>query len=129
VAPAFFHLDVDRSLAARLQSDVAADIQALSSACASAGIPFGVILWGDDSTSDRAYSADVLGWTQTVADALGGFPEHTLFQSWVASPDGGQRLPVNLPENDPAVYSHTRLINEGLALLRARERERILDLR
>jgi hypothetical protein len=31
---------------------------------------------------------------------------------------GKNEIPVNLPESDPNVYSHTRLINEGLALLR-----------
>lgn len=126
VTPAFFHLDVDRAYADRLQSDVAADMQTLRAACRSAGIPFGVILWSDDGTSDRAYSEDVLRWTQVVADALGGFPEHTLFQSWVASPGGAQRVPANLPENDRAIHSHTRLVNEGLALLRAKERSVLL---
>jgi hypothetical protein len=125
-SPAFFHLDVDRARAAQLLSDVAVDLQALRSACRSAGIPFGVILWSDDASSDRAYSEDALRWTQTVAEALDGSPQHTLFQSWAASPDGAQRLPTNLPEDDPAVYSHTRLINDGVTLLQARDRARLL---
>jgi hypothetical protein len=73
------------------------------------------------------YSEDALRWTQSVADALGGFPEHTIFQSWVASPDGAQRLPINLPEDDPAAYSHTRLINQGFELFRARERAALAE--
>jgi hypothetical protein len=124
-ATAFFHLDVDRAHAARLASDVVGDMQSLREACRAAGIPFGVILWGDDGTSDRAYTESALRWTETVAGALGGFPEHTLFQSWVASPDGAQRVPTNLPENDALVFSHTRLVNEGWALLEAKERARL----
>jgi hypothetical protein len=124
-APAFFHLDVDRAAASRFQSDVVADMKTLRSACASDGIAFGVILWGDDASSDQAYAESVLGWTRTVADTFGGFPEHTLFQSWVTSADGAQRAPLNLPEGDPAAYSHTRLINEGFELLRATQRARM----
>jgi len=97
---------------------------ALRSACAETGISFGVILWSDAASSDRAYSEDVLGWTQVVADTFEGFPEHTLFQSWAASADGAQRTPANLPEGDAEAYSHTRLINEGFDLLRESERAR-----
>ena len=129
VGLAFFHLDVDRRRAARTGVDVVTDMRSLRDACRSAGIPFGVILWGDDASSDRAYSEDALRWTETVADALDGFPEHTLFQSWVTSADGAQRVPANLPEDDPAAYSHTRLVNEGLALLRARERAALARVR
>jgi hypothetical protein len=27
-------------------------------------------------------------------------------------------MPINPPENDPAIYSHTRLIRDGLAILK-----------
>ena len=113
----FFHLDVDRVLADRLALDVAADLRSLAGACRVLGLPFGVILWGSDGTTDETYSEDVLRWTRRVGAAIGQ-PPHTVFQSWAISAEGSRRVPVNLPENDPAVFSHTRLINEGLAILR-----------
>ena len=44
-----------------------------------------------------------------------------LFQSWQGDPEDRENkrlhwVPINLPENDPAIYSHTRLLNEGLAV-------------
>lgn len=116
--PAFFHLDVDRAQAAHLKIDVAAALRTYQAALASRRIPFGVIFWGDDGTSDAAYAANVLSWTSQVANALGGAPPHVLFQSWAMSPDGTQHVPTNLPDDDPTVPSHTRIIREGVALLR-----------
>jgi hypothetical protein len=113
----FFHLDVDRVRADRLAIEVAGDLRSMQGACRVLGLSFGVILWGGDGTTDETYSEDVLRWTHRVADATGQ-PEHTVFQSWALSADGRRRVPVNLPEDDSAVFSHTRLINEGLAILR-----------
>jgi hypothetical protein len=116
--PAFLHLDVDHAYASRLHLDVPADLRSLKAGLKAAQIPFGVILWGGDGTSDAAYSADVKNWAQQVLSALNEAPDHITFQSWVVSPDGAQRVPMNLPESDPAVYSHTRLINETTAQLK-----------
>jgi hypothetical protein len=118
--PAFFHVDVDRAHAARIAADVDSDLRALQSAMAERHVPFGVILWGDDGTSDAAYAADVLKWTERVGGALGGAPPHVLFQSWTVSPDGASRVPANLPDDDPSQPSHTRLIRDGLVILHAR---------
>jgi hypothetical protein len=111
--PAFFHLDVDRARAKRLEVDVAADLQRLFAFCRSHAIPFGVIFWSDQGESDEAYYKDVIAWVDAVRAAI-GTPDHLIFQSWVASPDGGLRVPVNLPDDDPAVFSHTRLVLESL---------------
>jgi len=118
---AFFHVDVDRVRADDLGSDVAADLRSLRSACRSQGARFGVILWGADGTTEKTYSEDVLDWTRRVGAAVGA-PDDTVFQSWSLSADGVYRVPMNLPENDPAVFSHTRLVNEGLAILDATTR-------
>jgi hypothetical protein len=58
----------------------------------------------------------VLGWVRTVGEAVGR-PEDVIFQSWLEGEGGRQDVPVNLPEDDPAVYSHTRLLDDSLALL------------
>jgi hypothetical protein len=45
-------------------------------------------------------------------------PSHVVFQSWWGpAPSGLHEVPINLPDDDPAVYSHTRLINEILDAL------------
>jgi hypothetical protein len=53
-------------------------------------------------------------WIRTVNNAIGQ-PQHVIFQSWLGpAANGVHEVPINLPENDPSVYSHTRLIIEGL---------------
>ena len=116
--PAFFHLDVDRAHAARIGADVAGDLRTLRGAVEAQGIPFGVIFWSDVGTSDADYAADVLAWVGTVRAAIAE-PTHSIFQSWVVSPDGSLRVPANLPEADAAVPTHTRLIDDGLSALRS----------
>lgn len=112
--PAFFHLDVDRARAERLGVDVSADLRALEAFCLVQGIPFGVIFWSAESSTDRAYYDDTLGWTRAVHGAI-GVPGHSVFQSWALSPAGAREVPANLPEADPEAFSHTRLINDALA--------------
>jgi hypothetical protein len=109
----FLHLDVDRVHAARVSADVSGDVLSLSTLCRQRALPFGVILVGVDGSTDQSYYDDVLAWAGTLATAIGR-PDHIVFQSWVAAPDGSRTVPINLPENDPAVFSHTRLILDGL---------------
>lgn len=116
LALAFFHVDVDRREAVRRGVDVAADLQALREGMRLQGVPFGVILWGEDGLDDAAYAADVLAWSRTVEGAVDR-PLHVVFQSWSRSADGRYRVPRNLPEEQAA--SHTRLLLEGLETLEA----------
>ena len=62
------------------------------------------------------YYNSTMQWVQTVRGAI-GVPQHSIFQSWILNGDGVLDVPINLPENDPTIYSHTRLINDGLAVL------------
>jgi hypothetical protein len=117
-SPSFFHLDVDRLHAARLGKNVPEDLAALQAACRARAVPFGVIFSGADGLDDAAYAADVRGWVDVVHAAIGR-PEQIVFQSWAASADGRQEVPLNLPEGDPALWTHTRLLREGFARLRA----------
>lgn len=117
--PAFLHLDVDRAHAGRIAADVGGDLVALRTSLEAQGIPLGVIFWSEEGSSAEAYSADVLAWVETVRMAVGE-PSHSVFQSWAVSPDGRLRVPPNLPEDDDAVNTHTRLLDEALAALRGR---------
>jgi hypothetical protein len=120
ITPAFFHLDVDIERVRVEGSNVKADLQELSQFLQMHGIPFGVIFTSNwhAAGSDRAYFDSTMGWIQTVKDAIGK-PQHVIIQSWQAAPaDRKNRLihdvPINLPESDPSIFSHTRLILEGL---------------
>ena len=57
-----------------------------------------------------------MSWIEIVRSAI-GVPEDSIFQSWFQAPDGVKDVPVNVPEDDPAIYSHTRLVNDGWDLL------------
>jgi hypothetical protein len=112
--PAFFHLDVDRDAVQVGGQDVAADLQALNRFCGSHGIPFGVVFWSA-ADSESAYYESTLNWVRTVNAAIGK-PVHVIFQSWQGTDNDVHKVPINLPENDPAIYSHTRLLIDGLAV-------------
>ncbi|HUG54904.1 MAG TPA: hypothetical protein VMR21_14940, partial [Vicinamibacteria bacterium] len=121
--PSFLHLDVDRRHAGQLGADVGGDLLKLRTAMEAQGIPFGVIFWSDVGTSDEAYYGDAMGWLTAVGAAIGE-PTHSIFQSWVESADGRRAVPSNVPEADATAFTHTRLLNEGLADLRGRSRPR-----
>jgi hypothetical protein len=114
--PQFFHLDVDHRRADLEGRDVTTDLAALKAFCAVRHIPFGVLLTGTDGADDAAYYQDVLAWTAKVGAAVGR-PEHAVFQSFSMSSDGLFTVPRNLPEDDPSIFSHTRLLNDGIGLL------------
>ena len=117
---AHFHLDVDIENVRVNRWDVVADLQALSHFFQEHRIPFGVIFTSNWTAagSDRAYFDSTMEWVRTVKAAIGK-PQHVIFQSWQGDPAdrehrGPHEVPINLPENDPSSYSHTRLILEGL---------------
>lgn len=117
-APAFFHLDVDLERVRVEGRDVKADLVALARFCRENDIPFGVIFTSSwrAAGADRTYFDSTLGWVGTVNQAIGK-PQHVVFQSWQGpAKDGLHEVPVNLPEDDPGVYSHTRLLLEGLEI-------------
>lgn len=116
--PAFFHLDVDMERVRVEGQDVATDLLALRDFCERRGIPFGVILTSNwtESGTDQSYFDSTMQWANTVNDAIGR-PTHVIFQSWQGPAASGlHEVPINLPEDDPGVYSHTRLLLEGLGV-------------
>lgn len=116
VSPAFFHLDVDIERVRVEKSNLAADLKALEQFCNERDIPFGVIITSNwtAARSDETYFRSALKWTETIYAAMGK-PRHVIFQSWQGpAPSGAHEIPSNLPENDPNIFSHTRLIVEGM---------------
>jgi hypothetical protein len=143
--PSFFHLDVDvNDVDVRgPKLDMAGELRDLKAFFKGEGIPFGVIFWSghDPESTDAAYYNHTMSWVNRVHAAIGK-PEQSIFQSWVrrssinctgtvscsaknnfmcspADPPycGRGSMPINLPDNNPKVFSHTRLINDGLAVL------------
>jgi hypothetical protein len=117
VKPAFFHFDVDHGLLARRGEDAAADLQALKALSAERVLPFGLLMTGQDDLDDAGYYQNVIAWTRTVATAVGD-PDEAVFQSFSQSATGTFDVPLNLPEDDPAAASHSRLINEAFEILK-----------
>jgi hypothetical protein len=150
--PAFFHLDVDvYDVEARgPKLNFNGDIRALQSFFKAEHIPFGIIFWSGHGSepTDASYYNHVVSWAQRLHAAIGA-PEQSIIQSWVTRssikctagvrcdkannwmcspadpPDcGKQSVPINLPENNPSVFSHTRLINTVTEMLYGRQERR-----
>ena len=98
--PAFLHMDVDWHLAG--SAAFVRDMRRLQGVCASAGIPFGIIITGYNGDADSLYAVDVYGITELVVQAFGSWdamPDHLIFQSWAESKTGLRVTPSNLPES------------------------------
>jgi hypothetical protein len=118
-APSFLHMDIDIERVRVERQDVVGDLQTLSQFCEEHGMPFGVIFTSNwhAAGSNSTYYDSTMEWVRTVNDAIGK-PQHVIFQSWQGPATSGvHEVPINLPENDPSGYSHTRLIIQGLDVL------------
>lgn len=94
--PAYWHLDIDRKGAARDRLDVKAFVKEAQAIAAAAGVPLGILLWGDDAATDAAYAADVWGFAQLIQAADPTLP-HVCVQSWAVRTTNRKReLPSNL---------------------------------
>jgi hypothetical protein len=139
--PAFLHLDIYvHSLDLHPEIPLAADLRTLARFFRDAGIPLGVIFWSgyDPLNSDHAYYDHVMDLAGRVKAAIGP-PDQAVIQSWVtrspiacsrseaecakqpcspADPPycGEKSIPLNLPDNDPAAFTQTRLVRDVLAL-------------
>ena len=143
--PAFLHLDINvHYLDVHPEIPFTADLRNLTRFFHDAGIPLGIIFWSgyDPLNSDRAYYGHVMELAKRVNAAIGP-PEQAVFQSWVtrspvgcsaseptcakqpcspADPPycGEKSIPLNLPDNDPAAFTQTRLVRDVLALFGGR---------
>jgi len=83
-------------------------------------LSFNTQLWEYGQYTDEVYYVGAIDWINEVNSAIGQ-PDHLVFESWAMPQYSDTNLvsvitPVNLPENDTSVFSHTRIINEGLAI-------------
>ncbi len=112
-----------------MEMNLADDLAELDSFLEAEGIAFGIIytdlqwnsqIWEEGTYSDRIYYDATMDWVKTVR-AAEVIPDQSVFQSWVIpyydTGFGPKQRQINLPEDDPAIYSHTRLINEALKVI------------
>ena len=105
VPPAFLHIDAHLPALDPRRHNLARDMARLSVIAGEAGVPFGVIVWGENGDDAEAFAAEAM----TLATAFGeGFalwrrvPDHVVIQSWAQSATRVERvIPPNLPESDP----------------------------
>jgi hypothetical protein len=107
----YFHLDVDIRAIVEQHHDAATELPQIREFFRSKDIPFGIIVFGADGTSNEKFSAGA--WAQLRLDASTvGVTEHTVFQSWANSnmsdPLSPQRIPDTVPETNP--FTHTGMI-------------------
>ena len=128
----FLHLDVngprvDQYNTFGFDIDIAADFAELETFLDTHGIEFGVIitdlqwnsqLWEPGSYTDQVYYDAAMDWNDAV-NATGVELDDRIFQSWVppyyTTHTGPKETPINLPEDELLVHSHTRLINDALS--------------
>lgn len=111
VHPAFLHVDADLNAVRVFKTDFAADMIRLKAACASAGIPFGMIIWGGNGDADALYALDAEKLVNAITGAFPSWdalPDQIIVQSWAQSRTGLWITPSNLPETRP--YTHTALL-------------------
>jgi hypothetical protein len=114
----FFHLDIDIERVRVERSNIKEDLQEINRFCEEHHIPLGIIITSNwtKANTDKAYYDSTIAWIETIKDAIGK-PAHLIFQSWHGpAPSGNREVPINLPEDDLNIFSHTRLLLEGLTL-------------
>ena len=139
--PSAFHIDANMSA---IEADPIAathfssDLQDLQVFLRRRQIPFGIIIWSghDPQRSDKEYYVNAMKMVHIIHNSI-GHPDRISFESWVKrgsqnngdiDPSSGctvsyhdycgtNSIPTNFPENNPNVFSHTRLILDTVALM------------
>ena len=107
--PAFLHMDADWHLAGA--SGFSRDMLALQAFCQAQGIPFGIIINGNNSETDPQYATDVFILTGLIVNTFGTWdrmPDQIIVQSWAVTSTGLSLTPSNLPED--RLYTHTEIL-------------------
>jgi hypothetical protein len=107
--PAFLHMDADWHLAGA--AGFTRDMLALQSFCQAQGIPFGIIVNGNNSETDPQYANDVFVLNRLIVNTFGTWarmPDQIIVQSWAVTSTGQSLTPSNLPED--RLYTHTEIL-------------------
>jgi hypothetical protein len=110
---AFLHVDAYLPALEPGRDAFGSDMIRLADLATEYGIPFGIIIWGENGNADQLYVADALKLADAIARTFRGWdvmPDQLIFQSWAESSTGLRITPTNLPEVTP--NTHTRLVND-----------------
>jgi hypothetical protein len=134
VALPFLHIDVHGPRVTQyvdwgMDVDVAADLNELKSFLAERNIALGVIVtdinvnaqvWEEDEYDDAAYFSRTMEWVDQLVPVAESI-DHFVFQSWIhpyyTTGPGPNQIPTNLPDDDVALPTHTRLISTAVPIL------------
>jgi hypothetical protein len=105
----FYHLDLHLSEALRTRSmaQIEQDVRMLCDHLQARGIPFGLIIWGEDGRSDFLYADAAMKLVRLTRALFHGArrpPAHVPLQSWTATPEGRVMVPRNLPPEEEATH-------------------------
>ncbi len=128
----FLHMDIHGTRVEQYNSwwglniDVGADMRELKSFAEARGMEFGIIytdiiwnsqLWDPTDYDDQTYYENTVDWINYI-ETEDARPHHQIYQSWVVpyytTGPGLKQTPVNLPENDPSIFSQTRLLLDSI---------------
>ena len=105
----FYHLDLHLSSALRAKPAAAVEqeVRVLGNHLQARGVPFGLIIWGEDGRSDFLYAEDAMRLvrlTRSLFLTARRPPAHVPLQSWTATPEGLVMVPRNLPPDGEATH-------------------------
>jgi hypothetical protein len=116
--PEFLHLDVHLPAIRGGRHVLSRDLKRIAFYCQRHGVPFGVIIWGENGDTDALYATGAMTLTDAFAESFGSWqqiPDHLVFQSWAESTTGLRMTPTNLPESKRDTL--TELLSRGLRRL------------
>jgi len=121
-APAFFHLDIDYRAARQAGSLEAlqADIGRVAGCCRTAGIPFGIIIWGVVEETAEAFVRSARTMLAAIQQGVirGDltWPDRLIVQSWSATAVLGPRLipPTLPPDGSASLWGLLRTVKRSL---------------
>ena len=120
--PAFFHLDIDYR-AARQTGSIATlqtDLARMADCCRTAGIPFGIIIWGEEDDTAETFMRSARRLLAVIQDAVirGDlvWPDRLIVQSWSAAAVLGPRLipPTLPPDGSASLWGLLRTVKSSL---------------
>lgn len=116
------HLDINRETGLNLHDEGERErLVELGRFLADRGLRFGVIYWGQRTTSNHDYIQDVLNFYVDTA-FLRPYLTDVVFQNWHPSPGGRMDVPINLPDAAAPVESHLGLLRSALSYSQTVER-------
>ncbi len=136
VALPFLQIDVHGPRVAQyisygLDIDVERDLIELKSFLSEHNVALGVFVtdinwdaqvWEEDEYDDAMYVSRTMEWVNQLRP-LAEHIDHFLFQSWVypvyTTGIGPNQIPTNLPDDDVALATHTRLITTAVPILQS----------